>query len=105
MQKVVGDGAFELVQASYKPGREIAILQEFYPRRLGQGLGHESKDRVCADNVTCLFAGTSRDGSDGTRTRDLRRDRPVRGSRRFTTIDAESLYSCGFPGVSQFDSA
>jgi hypothetical protein len=37
-------------------------------------------------------------GSDGTRTRDLRRDRPVRGSRRLATMDAQSLYSCGFPG-------
>ena len=27
--------------------------------------------------MSCPFAGTSRDGSDGTRTRDLRRDRPV----------------------------
>jgi hypothetical protein len=39
-------------------------------------------------------------GSDGTRTRDLRRDRPVRGSRRWTTMGAESLYSCGFSGYS-----
>jgi hypothetical protein len=31
-------------------------------------------------------------GSDGTRTRDLGRDRPVRGSRRLATIDAQSLY-------------
>jgi hypothetical protein len=28
-------------------------------------------------NVRCPFAGTLRDGSDGTRTRDLRRDRPA----------------------------
>jgi len=44
-------------------------------------------------------------GSDGTRTRDLRRDRPVRGSRPLTTIDAESLYSCGFWSFRRFDSA
>src|SRR6266511_2956974 len=31
-------------------------------------------------------------GSDGTRTRDLRRDRHVRGRRRLATIDAQSLY-------------
>jgi hypothetical protein len=36
-------------------------------------------------------------GSDGTRTRDLRRDRLVRGSRRLTTIGVQTLYSCGFP--------
>ena len=76
MQKVVGDGAFELVQASYKPVRESPFAGAS-PETFGPGMGHESKDRVYADNVTCCFAGTSRDGSDGTRTRDLRRDRPV----------------------------
>ncbi len=30
--------------------------------------------------------------SDGTRTRDLRRDRPLRGTRRLATIAAQSLY-------------
>jgi hypothetical protein len=44
-------------------------------------------------------------GSDRTRTRDLRRDRPVRGLRRLATIDAESLYSCGLPSLGRFDSA
>jgi hypothetical protein len=44
-------------------------------------------------------------GSDGTRTRDLRRDRPVRGSRRWTTIPAEPLDSCGFSALSRVDSA
>ena len=34
----------------------------------------------------CLFAGTSRDGSDGTRTRDLRRDRPLSLRRRCPTM-------------------
>ena len=33
------------------------------------------------------------DGSDGTRTRDLRRDRLVPRTRRLATIDALSLYS------------
>jgi hypothetical protein len=33
-------------------------------------------------------------GSDGTRTRDLRRDRPVQSRRRLTTIGAPSLYPC-----------
>jgi hypothetical protein len=42
-----------------------------------------------------------RDGSDGTRTRDLRRDRLARASRRWTTIDAESIYSCGLAGLSR----
>jgi hypothetical protein len=47
------------------------------------------------DNRRCRFAGSSRDGSDGTRTRDLRRDRLVPRIRRLATIDALSLYSCG----------
>src|SRR6266498_317807 len=54
---------------------------------------------------TTAFAGYSRDGSDGTRTRDLRRDRLVHGSRRLTTIDAQSLYSCGLSRVPRSDSA
>ena len=37
--------------------------------------------------------------SDGTRTRDLRRDRPLRGSQRLTTMNAQSLYSCGRAAV------
>jgi hypothetical protein len=47
----------------------------------------------------------SRCGRDGTRTRDLRRDRPVRLSRRLATMDAESPYSCGLASFSRSDSA
>jgi hypothetical protein len=54
--------------------------------------------RAQTGNSTCVFAGQTKSGSDGTRTRDLRRDRPVRGSRSLTTIDARTLYSCGFSG-------
>jgi hypothetical protein len=43
-------------------------------------------------------AGTLRDRSDGTRTRDLRRDRLVPPIRRLATIGALSLYSCGSAG-------
>ncbi len=50
-----------------------------------------STDSVYRGNTRCRFAGTSRGGSDGTRTRDLRRDRPVRGSRRLATIDAKPV--------------
>jgi hypothetical protein len=42
-------------------------------------MGHEwtmsHANRHCSGNNICRFAGTSKDGSDGTRTRDLRRDR------------------------------
>src|SRR5262249_61013397 len=51
-----------------------------------QATGHdwatESILRAYLDNVWCRFAGSSRDGSDGTRTRDLRRDRLARPRRR-----------------------
>src|SRR6266536_1848338 len=43
--------------------------------------------------------------SDGTRTRDLRRDRPLQRSPRLTMIDAQSLYSCGLAGPSLDDIA
>jgi hypothetical protein len=33
-------------------------------------------------SIEFLLAGWWRDGSDGTRTRDLRRDRPSQGKRR-----------------------
>ncbi len=41
------------------------------------------------------------DGSDGTRTRDLRRDRPGTGKRRQTKLDderpaiAQGIWACG----------
>jgi integrase len=39
--------------------------------------GQEDKTQAPDDPETHRVAGTSRDGSDGTRTRDLRRDRPA----------------------------
>jgi hypothetical protein len=53
------------------------------------GLGHGARSRVSPDNESCLFAGTLRDGSDGTRTRDLRRDRPNQAPRRLVTYSSE----------------
>src|SRR6266545_1979866 len=50
--------------------------------------------RASIGNLTCWFAAISWSGSDGTRTRDLRRDRHVPRRRRLATIDAQSLYSC-----------
>ena len=52
------------------------------------GLGHEAK-RAEVEN------GNAPHGSDGIETRDLRRDRLVPPIRRWVTIDALSLYSCG----------
>src|ERR671930_668754 len=59
---------------------------------LDRRLGPQARLHVAERDLQDVFYG-----SDGTRTRDLRRDRPVRGSRRLTTMGAESLYSCGFP--------
>jgi hypothetical protein len=44
-------------------------------------------------------AGTSRDGSDGTRTRDLRRDRPRRRFRAKSTEVAQTLMDTGVAAV------
>src|SRR5919197_2905845 len=67
---------------------------------LDRRLGPQARLHVAERDLQDVFYG-----SDGTRTRDLRRDKPVRGSRRLTTIDAESLYSCGFLASSPSHSA
>jgi hypothetical protein len=51
-------------------------------RMWARGLGHEGKFGASIGNNKCPFTGTLRGGSDGTRTRDLRRDRPSRARRR-----------------------
>jgi hypothetical protein len=48
---------------------------------------------------TPALAGVSKDGSDGTRTRDLRRDRPCRGSGHVTTDHHDRTQPCGFADV------
>src|SRR5215203_4906341 len=63
----------------------ISRVQTWWPERLGHG----ARTRVSSDNLTRLFAGASKDGSDGTRTRDLRRDRPSRARQRPTTRASE----------------
>src|SRR5215207_6590913 len=54
--------------------------------------------QVAPEQTTQLgyFAGTSKDGSDGTRTRDLRRDRPSQAPRRLATNSAEWPHLQGF---------
>src|SRR5919109_179725 len=62
-------------------------------------LGHEwatkPEHRACADDMSRSFAGTVKDGSDGTRTRDLRRDRCARlvAPSFFPTFPSSSRYS------------
>jgi hypothetical protein len=67
-------------------------------------VGKPAVDCASTGNKRRRFGGNFY-GSDGTRTRDLRRDRPLHPSRRLTTIGAQSLYSCGFAGLARFDSA
>src|SRR5215210_9204135 len=62
-------------------------------------------ERAYSGNERSFLQGNQSDGSDGTRTRDLRRDRPLRGSRQWPTIDAQSLYPCGVSRPSRWDSA
>jgi hypothetical protein len=61
----------------HKLSAESRNCRHFYFRRLGDGIGPRTALLRLIRKQKCLFAGTSRDGSDGTRTRDLRRDRPV----------------------------
>jgi hypothetical protein len=87
-------------------GRETTCKQTFSTRcgiSAGRAGGRRSLTPKSATKDAILQAVFY--GSDGTRTRDLRRDRPLRGSRRLATMDAESLYSCGSSGFSRLDSA
>ena len=59
--------------------------------------------RACLDNKRSLFAGNLWERPDSSPRPP--RDRPVRGSRRLATMDAESLYSLGLSAFSRSDSA
>ncbi len=61
---------------------------------------HRANAPKATSNEKVPASGDFEDGSDGTRTRDLRRDRLVPRKRRLATIDAQSLYSCGSAGSS-----
>jgi hypothetical protein len=73
---------FLFVRPGYKFVGEEPDLQGSLLLVVGHGIGPQTVSRRLIRQHKCLFAGTSKDGSDGTRTRDLRRDRPVRGLRR-----------------------
>jgi integrase len=53
---------------------------------------HRAKTPKTTPKEKVPASGDFEDGSDGTRTRDLRRDRLVPRKRRLATIDAQSLY-------------
>jgi hypothetical protein len=66
------------------------ICRHFVSNVWATGLGHEVIPASGQATQTGLFAGTLIDGSDGTRTRDLRRDRPAIGSRVVLEFRGES---------------
>ena len=57
--------------------KKLPNCRHFASSARATGLGHETGRRVGTGNTKCLFAGNLGSGSDGTRTRDLRRDRPA----------------------------
>jgi hypothetical protein len=71
-------------------------LQAFLLRSIGSRTATKHTNHVWADNVACLFAGISKYGSDGTRTRDLRRDRPVMVARGWAGIGGDWPREQGF---------
>ena len=87
---------FCLCDRTTKAARESPICRDICLRGNGPRLGHTRLFRAPSDNTTCLRAGTSLSGSDGTRTRDLRRDRPLQAVRLSATNAVESLCSCWF---------
>jgi hypothetical protein len=72
-----GHDLFSSCDRTRSPWRKWGICRFFRLEALGHERATKHTNHVWADNVACLFAGTSKYGSDGTRTRDLRRDRPV----------------------------
>ena len=71
--------------------QEIAICRYFVLRRWGHVWAYGTACRAYKDNINTIFAGILEGGSDGTRTRDLRRDRPSRARRRPPTNHSERL--------------
>ncbi len=65
--------------------RKLPICRYFLQEAVGHEWATATSHRRQPDNTTGRFAGKSPSGSDGTRTRDLRRDRPRRVIRRATT--------------------
>jgi hypothetical protein len=75
--------------------RKVLVCRQFAFWVLGHEWATRSGRHVHAGNTTRSFSGTSKDGSDGTRTRDLRRDRPTREWRRTSTNRSERPYLQG----------
>jgi hypothetical protein len=56
---------------------ETAICRDFSKREWATNGPQRPRKGVSRDNIKGRFAGKNLSGSDGTRTRDLRRDRPA----------------------------
>jgi hypothetical protein len=76
-------------QAEGHPEARNAYLQVLCLFRLGHGLGHEGDLAPGRTTRSAHLQALQQDGSDGTRTRDLRRDRPKRAWRRTSTDRSE----------------
>src|SRR5919106_5770464 len=90
-----GREPFSFVRPNTSFVTTILLCRHFAGDVWATGLGHEALGRVCTDNITCRFAGTSGNGSDGTRTRDLRRDRPVMVAPGLAAISGDLMAIAG----------
>jgi hypothetical protein len=69
--------AVQAAQGGRRCDLQVLRGQSGPPHRIGAANDKIQRQiSVNRGNATCRFAGISRNGSDGTRTRDLRRDRP-----------------------------
>jgi hypothetical protein len=73
----------------HEPSSEIAICRHFSKEEWATNGPQRPRKGVSRDNTTGRFARKNLSGSDGTRTRDLRRDRPNRAWRRTSTNRSE----------------
>jgi hypothetical protein len=80
------------VRPDTSPIRIMPISRDFLTRWLGHDWTAKEISAVRQGNVTSGVAGISCSGSDGTRTRDLRRDRPSRAPRRPATDSSEQAH-------------
>ncbi len=96
------------VRASPRATANLPILHGFFVSATGKRAARLLPQPTLSRPVATDYVDSQerrKDGSDGTRTRDLRRDRPLRGSRRSTTMGAQTLDSCGLSRSSRLASA
>jgi hypothetical protein len=79
-RRVRGQPALGLNRLQIVSGDRLQTVSWLFRRRFEKSVCSRRRSGVKPDNRICLFAGFLLD--DRTRTRDLRRDRPVRAQRR-----------------------